>query len=53
MILGNTVHLTTILIWYIIRILETIGGHSGYDFPWSPFRIIPCSSSSEDHNYHH
>ena len=36
-----------------MRIGETIDGHSGYEFSWSPFRLLPFSSSAESHNYHH
>ena len=37
----------------IIRVVETIDGHCGYEFSWSPYRLLPLSGSSEYHNYHH
>jgi sterol desaturase/sphingolipid hydroxylase (fatty acid hydroxylase superfamily) len=53
MVFGNRVHLATILIWFIIRVFETIDGHCGYEFSWSPYRLLPLSGSSEYHNFHH
>jgi len=38
--------------WHILRILETADGHSGYDFSWSPYRLIPMSAGARYHNYH-
>lgn len=52
-ILGSRVHIITNYIWTIIRIVETSDGHSGYDFPWSPFRIMPLSGSASHHDFHH
>jgi 4-alpha-methyl-delta7-sterol-4alpha-methyl oxidase len=33
--------------------METVDGHCGYEFPWSMYRFIPFSGSSEYHNFHH
>jgi methylsterol monooxygenase/4-alpha-methyl-delta7-sterol-4alpha-methyl oxidase len=33
--------------------METCDGHCGYEFSWSPFRLLPLSGSSNYHNYHH
>lgn len=52
-LLGSRMHLVTVATWLIIRIGETVDGHSGYEFSWSPYRLLPFSSSSEYHNYHH
>lgn len=46
-------HLYTLGFWYIIRTFETIDGHCGYEFSWSPYRLLPFSGSSEYHHYHH
>ena len=35
------------------RIMETCDGHSGYEFPWSMFRLLPFSGSSDFHDFHH
>lgn len=40
-LLGIKMHYSTYLIWIIIRVVETTEGHCGYEFPWSPFRLIP------------
>jgi len=53
LILGKKAHLLTYLMWMTFRIAETTDGHSGYDFSWSPFRLLPMSAGSEFHNYHH
>ena len=52
-ILGAKVHLVTYVLWLIIRVFETLDGHSGYEFSWSPFRLLPLSGSASYHNYHH
>lgn len=33
-------HITTYRLWFILRQLEAIETHSGYDFPWSPTKYI-------------
>lgn len=52
-ILGNKVHLVTYCIWIILRLMETADGHCGYEFSWSPYRLLPLSGSSIYHNFHH
>lgn len=52
-ILGPKVHLATYCIWIIIRLMETADGHCGYEFSWSPYRLLPLSGSSIYHNFHH
>ena len=35
-------HLITIWLWMIVRVLETVDVHSGYDFPYlNPLHLIP------------
>jgi len=51
--LGKRCHTITIIIWVILRLGETTDGHCGYEFSWSPYRLIPFSGSSEYHNFHH
>lgn len=51
MLLGS--HLYTFWMWIILRLWETLDGHSGYSFPWSPFRLIPFSGSAAHHDFHH
>ena len=41
-ILGPRMHLASAFGWYFMRQFESIEGHSGYSFSWSPFRLLPC-----------
>ena len=52
-LLGGNVHLLTVFAWYMIRFGETLDGHCGYEFSWSPYRLIPFSGSAEYHDFHH
>jgi methylsterol monooxygenase/4-alpha-methyl-delta7-sterol-4alpha-methyl oxidase len=53
LLLGKRTHMVTYLMWSILRIAETTDGHCGYEFSWSPFRLLPMSAGSEFHHYHH
>ena len=53
MILGEKMHFATFLLWVFVRIGESLDGHSGYEFSWSPYRLIPFSTSASYHNFHH
>jgi len=53
LILKKRVHFVTAMTWYIIRYIESTDGHSGYEFSWSPFRVLPFSSDFAYHAYHH
>jgi len=53
LILGPKCHLWTMMQWGGFRILETHDGHSGYEFPWSIFRLIPFGTDATYHNFHH
>jgi len=46
-------HISTFWIWILWRLGETIDAHSGYDIPWSPYRILPYSTSPKRHEQHH
>mmetsp|Transcript_37364 Transcript_37364/g.38777 ORF Transcript_37364/g.38777 Transcript_37364/m.38777 type:complete len:98 (-) Transcript_37364:84-377(-) len=41
------------MVWLTIRLGETADGHSGYEFPWTPYRLLFFSTGQEFHNYHH
>eukprot|EP01122_Echinamoeba_exundans_P008023 TRINITY_DN257_c0_g2_i1.p1 TRINITY_DN257_c0_g2~~TRINITY_DN257_c0_g2_i1.p1 ORF type:complete len:274 (-),score=48.50 TRINITY_DN257_c0_g2_i1:1114-1935(-) len=45
-------HAVTVCLWLFIRILETVDAHSGYDFPWSPFKL-PFLLGPKAHDWHH
>ena len=46
-------HIYTFLVWTVYRIVSTTHGHSGYDFPWMPWDMLPMKSSSIYHDFHH
>lgn len=52
-ILGRHMHMATTLVWISLRTTESYDGHSGYEFSWSPFRLIPFSGSAQYHDFHH
>ena len=52
-LLGSRLHLSTIIIFGRIRGFETLDGHSGYQFPWSPVRLLPFSCDTSYHDFHH
>ena len=42
------------LFWYnVLRWLETIDAHCGYDFPFSPFSLVPLFGGAQMHDTHH
>lgn len=53
LILGYNMHFATFLLWGLVRLGETLDGHCGYEFSWSPYRLIPFSTSASYHNFHH
>lgn len=52
-LLGSNVHVVTFWLWVFLRDAETIDGHSGYELPCSPFRLLPFSAGGEYHAFHH
>ncbi|KAJ3257622.1 C-4 sterol methyl oxidase [Boothiomyces macroporosus] len=46
-------HLFTFASWLVVRLVQTIDAHSGYDFPWSIHHFIPFWAGAEFHDYHH
>lgn len=52
-ILQDRIHYLTFILWTVWRISEGYDGHSNYDLPWSPFRILPFSGSGDYHSFHH
>jgi len=47
---GMKLHVTTLWVWMVLRWMETIDAHSGFDFPFSPFRLFRVA---EHHDFHH
>merc|ERR1719148_553635 len=52
-ILGKNCHITTVWFVYFLRTLESIEGHSGYDWSWSIFHLLPFTTDYGYHVYHH
>jgi len=47
-------HLFTIGVWLFFRVVETMDAHCGYEFPFSPFRLLGwCMLGTEGHDWHH
>ncbi|XVF79889.1 hypothetical protein PTKIN_Ptkin15bG0026900 [Pterospermum kingtungense] len=46
-------HIITICLWIMLRQVEAIQTHTGYEFPWSPTKLIPFYGGAEYHDYHH
>jgi len=41
------------MVWEILRTYETHEAHSGYEFPFSIFRVLPFTTDDSYHYYHH
>jgi methylsterol monooxygenase/4-alpha-methyl-delta7-sterol-4alpha-methyl oxidase len=52
-ILDTKVHIATYMMWGIFRLGDSVQGHCGYDFSWSPYGLLPFTGSSSYHNFHH
>ncbi|KAL6658223.1 hypothetical protein ACP70R_003809 [Stipagrostis hirtigluma subsp. patula] len=46
-------HIAVQWLWFSIRLIGDIDKHSGYNFPFSPDKIIPFYGGAEFHDYHH
>lgn len=46
-------HIITFWLWMVLRQLQAIESHGGYDFPWMPTKYIPFYGGAEFHDYHH
>jgi sterol desaturase/sphingolipid hydroxylase (fatty acid hydroxylase superfamily) len=53
MLLGFRCHIVTFYLWIAFQTIEPADAHSGYDFPWSPFRLLPFSGGADYHDFHH
>jgi sterol desaturase/sphingolipid hydroxylase (fatty acid hydroxylase superfamily) len=51
-LLGYRCHIWTFWMWLIVRLNRTIEFHSGYSFPWSPWRIMPWFVGGDFHDFH-
>lgn len=46
-------HFYTLGMWLSLRLAETVDGHCGYEFPFTPYRLLPFSGSASAHDWHH
>ncbi|CAL9069714.1 unnamed protein product, partial [Musa banksii] len=46
-------HILTLWLWFVLRHVEAIETHCGYDFPQTPTKYIPFYVGAEYHDYHH
>jgi sterol desaturase/sphingolipid hydroxylase (fatty acid hydroxylase superfamily) len=46
-------HCATIYLWTLYRTAETVFHHSGYDFPFMLFNLLPFQGSAVEHDLHH
>lgn len=53
LILGRRMHMITAIMQSIMVTHESIEGHCGYEFSWSPHRLLPMSIGAEFHIFHH
>lgn len=47
------VHMFTFFIWAVVRLGKTAEAHSGYEFPFSPFKLLPFANPAAAHDFHH
>ncbi|XP_038577397.1 cholesterol 25-hydroxylase-like protein [Micropterus salmoides] len=48
-------HTLTEMLFYVINMYLSVEAHSGYEFPWSPHRLVPLSlyGGAPHHDLHH
>lgn len=46
-------HISTLFYYHCFRWIETVDAHCGYEFPFSPFHILPFFGGARMHDYHH
>jgi sterol desaturase/sphingolipid hydroxylase (fatty acid hydroxylase superfamily) len=52
-ILAHRMHRSSVFGWFMVRAAETIDAHCGFDFSWSPFRLLPFQLEGDYHYFHH
>lgn len=51
--LCEDVHMIEYLLWVFVRVAKASESHSGYNFPWSPFKTLPWTTLPNFHDAHH
>jgi sterol desaturase/sphingolipid hydroxylase (fatty acid hydroxylase superfamily) len=52
-VLGHRMHMAAMFGWYFVRSWESADGHCGYQFSWSPYRLLPWQTDGNFHFFHH
>ena len=52
-LLGSRVHCFMFFFWQVWKMYISTESHGGYEFPWSPTRILFFVSDPSFHDYHH
>jgi sterol desaturase/sphingolipid hydroxylase (fatty acid hydroxylase superfamily) len=52
-LLANRVHHSCYYGWIVFRMMQSLNEHSGYNFTWSMFRLVPFHLRGDEHDYHH
>lgn len=47
------VHIFTVIIWVSFRLVESMDGHCGYDWPWGISNWVPLCAGGDYHFFHH
>lgn len=50
---GSKMHYWTLSVWGLVRIMQSLDAHCGYEFPWSVFGLIPFGCNATYHHFHH
>lgn len=53
LLLKSNMHIVTLSVWSLFRLLFTFEEHAGYDFPWHLNKAFPFVVCAEHHNFHH
>lgn len=54
MLSSTRLHPTLLAVYFALRTWESVDTHTGYAFPWTPFRYLPgMAYQQEYHAYHH
>jgi sterol desaturase/sphingolipid hydroxylase (fatty acid hydroxylase superfamily) len=53
LILGKRMHFFTFWVFILLRVTATTNGHSGYEFPWISWDMMPMRGTPSYHDYHH
>jgi sterol desaturase/sphingolipid hydroxylase (fatty acid hydroxylase superfamily) len=46
-------HVSTAVIWLVLRLWDAHNGHSGYVFSWTPLQLLPFCANDDYHDFHH